>query len=184
MELQFTDFENSAFCALVILLTHAIRQFDLNFLMPLSKVDENMQRAQKMDACLSEKFFFRKNIDEPESGSEANCVLVEMSLNEIMNGSTEFRGLIPIVHDYLSLIDNLDSLTSCKLKQFLRLIKKRANGSLLTPASYIRRFVMDHPAYKHDSVINNEINYDLLWNVHLISKGKVECPELLFKLNC
>lgn len=180
MELQFTDFENSAFCAFVILLTQAIRQFDFNFLMPLSKVDENLQRAQKMNSCLDEKFFFRKNIDDNDE-----CQLVEMSLDEIMNGTDDFKGLVPLVEDYvLTVIETLDSLTSCKLKQFLKLIKLRAQGALMTPAAYIRSFVTQHPAYKHDSIVNEEINYDLLWRVHLISKGEVDCPELLFKLNC
>lgn len=186
MELQFTDFENSAFCAFIILLTHAIRQYDLNFLMPLSKVDENVQRAQLINSCIDGKFYFRKNIFQSEnSESSGNCELVEMSLNEIMNGTEDFKGLLPIVEDYiLSLIDALDSLTVCKIKQFIKLIRLRAQGNLMTPASFIRSFVQRHPAYKHDSIVSEEINYDLLWRIHLISKGEIECPELLFKLNC
>lgn len=35
-------------------------------------------------------------------------------------------------------------------------------GSLKTPATWMREFVQSHPAYKHDSVVNQEINYDLL----------------------
>lgn len=182
MELQFTDFENSAFCAFVILLTQAIRQFDLNFLMPLSKVDENMQRAQTMNSCLNAKFFFRKNIEQPEP---ADCELVEMTLDEIMNGSDRFPGLISVVENYvLGLIDTLEPLTCCKIKQFLKLIRLRAQGELVTPAAFIRSFVLRHPAYRHDSVVSDEINYDLLWTIHLISKGELDCPELLFKLNC
>lgn len=187
MELQITDFENSAFCAFIILLTQAIRQFNLNFLMPISKVDVNMQRAQTVNSCLDGKFYFRKNI-EVGAGEGENDLdeLVEMSIDQIMNGTSEFRGLIPIVEDYVfGLIgDTLDSLTSCKIKQFLKLIRLRAQGALMTPAAYIRSFVTRHPAYKHDSVVNEEINYDLLWRIHLISKGEIECPELLFKLNC
>lgn len=183
MELQFTDFENSAFCAFIILLVQSIRQYDLNFLMPLSKVDENMQRAQKMNSYVDEKFYFRKNIDENESSS--NCQLTEMTLDEIMNGSSEFKGLIPIIEDYVrELMDTLDPLTNCKINQFLSLIRLRAEGSLKTPAAFIRSFIVNHPAYKKDSVVNEEINYDLLWRIHLISKGLVDCPELLFKLKC
>lgn len=34
-------------------------------------------------------------------------------------------------------------------------------GSLVTPATWMRNFVHSHPAYKHDSVVSQEINYDL-----------------------
>ncbi len=35
-------------------------------------------------------------------------------------------------------------------------------GSLRTTASWVRDFVRSHPAYKFDSVVSQEINYDLL----------------------
>ena len=35
-------------------------------------------------------------------------------------------------------------------------------GTLRTPATWIRNFVRSHPAYKHDSVVSQEINYDLM----------------------
>lgn len=35
-------------------------------------------------------------------------------------------------------------------------------GSLRTAASWIRNFVRSHPAYKFDSVVSEEINYDLM----------------------
>jgi len=34
-------------------------------------------------------------------------------------------------------------------------------GKLITPASWIRNFIVTHPAYKNDSVVSDEINYDL-----------------------
>ncbi|TIB99639.1 GCS-domain-containing protein [Wallemia mellicola] len=62
MEVQLTDFENAAFSVFIVLLTRAILSFDLNFYMPISKVDVNMQRSQKRDGSRQEKFFFRKNL--------------------------------------------------------------------------------------------------------------------------
>lgn len=35
-------------------------------------------------------------------------------------------------------------------------------GSLQTPATWIRNFIRSHPAYKHDSVVSEEINHDLM----------------------
>ncbi|KAI8121621.1 Glutamate--cysteine ligase catalytic subunit [Lucilia cuprina] len=61
-DIQITDFENAAVSCFVILLTRVILHYRLNFLMPISKIDENMVTAQKRDACRKEKFWFRKNI--------------------------------------------------------------------------------------------------------------------------
>ena len=35
-------------------------------------------------------------------------------------------------------------------------------GDLQTPATWMRDFVRSHPSYKFDSVVSQEINYDLL----------------------
>jgi len=35
-------------------------------------------------------------------------------------------------------------------------------GSLITTASWMRRFIRSHPDYKFDSVVSDGINYDLL----------------------
>nr|AAF66980.1 gamma-glutamylcysteine synthetase [Drosophila melanogaster] len=60
-EAQISDFENAAIVCFVVLLTRVILSYQLNFLTPISKVDENMQTAQKRDACRKEKFWFRKS---------------------------------------------------------------------------------------------------------------------------
>ena len=62
MEVQLTDKENAAFAIFVVLLTRTILTFDLNFYLPLSKVDDNMKRAQKRGSVLNEKFWFRREI--------------------------------------------------------------------------------------------------------------------------
>jgi len=49
-EVQLTDFENAAYVCFVVLLTRVIISFRLTFLIPISKVNENMERAQKRDA--------------------------------------------------------------------------------------------------------------------------------------
>ena len=63
-ELQFTDFENAAICCFVVLLTRVILSYKYNILIPISKVDENMKRAQKRDAIFNQKFYFRRNITD------------------------------------------------------------------------------------------------------------------------
>lgn len=165
MELQLTDFENAAFSCLVILLTHAIQKLHVNFLMPISKVDENMNRAQRIDACLQEKFHFRLNIFD----TDEECQLEEMSIDEIMNGSDRFKGILIILGEYLNSLrseNELDQATFDQIHRYLDLIKSRANGSVATPASMIRKLVREHPLYKFDSVVTPEINYDLIQKLY------------------
>jgi hypothetical protein len=44
----------------------------------------------------------------------------------------------------------------------------------------MRKFINEHPKYKFDSIVNEEIIYDLLWRIQLISTGEVKCPEMFF----
>jgi hypothetical protein len=86
MEIQITDFENTAFAILIVLLTRAILSFGLNFYIPISKVDENMKKAHRRGAVLNEKFYFRKNVftKQRKSQSHHKQVLVrDCSLNAI-----------------------------------------------------------------------------------------------------
>ena len=50
----------------------------------------------------------------------------------------------------------------------------------MTTASWMRKFVTSHPQYKEDSRVTDEINYDLMWRIYLISTGQIKCPELIF----
>jgi glutamate--cysteine ligase catalytic subunit len=52
-------------------------------------------------------------------------------------------------------------------------------GELQTPAKFIREFVRSHPAYRHDSVVSQEINYDLLKKIDQIERGKINASSLL-----
>ena len=62
MEVQLTDFENAAFVTFVVLMTRVILTFRLKFIIPLTKVDKNLNRAFEKDAVLKQKFYFRKDI--------------------------------------------------------------------------------------------------------------------------
>lgn len=191
-ELQMTEFENAAYVVFVVLLTRVVLSYRLNFLIPISKADENMEAAQKRDAVRSGKFWFRKdiltcnsppilgpNLASPVGGDDADdgC-LTQMTINEIINGKEgEFPGLIPMIRKFASSMD-VDVDTQCTIQQYLGLIQKRASGELMTTARWIRSFVMSHPDYKQDSVVSEKINYDLLIEMSRIQNGEVGCPEL------
>ncbi|KAL1848366.1 glutamate--cysteine ligase [Diaporthe australafricana] len=119
MEIQVTDFENAAFAVFIVLITRAILSFDLNFYIPIVKVDENMETAHRRDATLNEKFYFRKNpfttrsprasgTNTPNGGGISRPPTplgpVEdeyrlMSVNEIINGTAAATAAAGADHD-------------------------------------------------------------------------------------
>ncbi|CAG9782921.1 unnamed protein product [Diatraea saccharalis] len=182
-EAQLTDFENAAYVCFVVLLTRVILSYNLNFVMPISKVDENMQRAQRRGACLNQKFWWRRDVGAPRDvapqATDNTDQYEEMTINEIVNGKdTTFPGLVPLIESYLSGMD-VDADTHCSVQQYLKLIQKRASGEIVTMASWMRNFVTTHPEYKKDSVVTEKINYDLLKTAHGIQTGAVAAPTLL-----
>jgi glutamate--cysteine ligase catalytic subunit len=179
MELQFHDFENAAFVIFVNLLTRVLMQFPLNFYMPISAVDVNMARAQKRGAVLSEKFYWRKHPlsaaaqDDPDG-------MVELSVAEIVNGSAQFVGLIPLIRRYLSTKLTAPDVLA-QVEAYLSFVADRASGRLLTGAAWQRRFVTSHPAYRRDSVVSPEIAYDLLKAVEAFENGPSESVRAFYQ---
>jgi len=176
MEVQMTDFENAAFSAFIVLITRVLLVFDLDFLVPLSKVDANMKRAHAVNSLNTEKFWFRSHVlpsRKPQDASE------EMTMSEIINGKgAEFPGLVPLCYAYLEHIQ-CDPTSFARIDQYLTFITKRASGELLTPATWIRKFVRGHSEYKQDSVVTPGIAYDLMKACDEIGRGVRKCPELL-----
>lgn len=176
MEVQLTDFENAAFSAFIVLLTRVLLVFDLDILVPLSKVDENMQRAHSLDAITSEKFWFRNRVLPARKAVDST---EEMTMGEIMNGKgQEFPGLVPLCYAYLELIQ-CDPTSFAHIDKYLTFIQKRADGELQTPAKWMRNFVREHPEYKQDSVVTQGIAYDLMKACDEIGRGVRQCPEIL-----
>lgn len=109
----------------------------------------------------------------------------EMTMDEIINGKSgesgsSFPGLLGLVYSYLNSL-NVDVTTRYELEKYFQLIKARANGSLQTTASWIRDFVRSHPAYKQDSVVSQEINFDLIHAIDEIERGVRREDKLLPK---
>jgi glutamate--cysteine ligase catalytic subunit len=78
----------------------------------------------------------------------------------------------------LGTLSDIDLKSKRDVERYLQRFEQRANGSLMTPAAWIRKFVMAHPDYKKDSDISEETNYDLMWNILMISSGKLVCEDL------
>ncbi|KAF2786311.1 glutamate-cysteine ligase [Melanomma pulvis-pyrius CBS 109.77] len=199
MEIQITDFENAAFSIFIVLITRAILSYDLNFYIPIAKVSDNMETAHIRDAVSTQTFWFRKDPFSPRPRASANsgaATPVEssrpstpfgpvedeferMTINDIINGQTSsssssgegFPGLIPLVESYLNSM-NVDVETRCELARYLDLIRRRADGTLWTAAKWIRHFVLRHEGYNKDSVVGEDVQFDLVAAVERITKAE------------
>lgn len=147
-DIQLTDFDNAAIACFNVLLSRIILANKLNLFIPISKLDENMRTAQKRNACCNERFWFRKNIFSKQTGNSDDDLEL-MTIDEIINGNgSTFFGLIPLIMRYLSTL-NVDSNTLCTIQRYLILVQQRASGNLMTPATWIRKEIINHPEYKY-----------------------------------
>lgn len=238
LEAQVSDFENAAYVVFVTLLSRVILAYKLNFLMPISLVDENMTEAQRRDAIKDSKFWFRCDIMHKSSSKEplgtvlenhsscpnnsscrqsnrmrtlsenrnntssnsnggvnspspkngvvskdqiigSNCVKL-MTIDQIINGHEGFVGIMPIIWHYVeSFDDGSNSDLIAKIKEYLRFVSDRASLKVKTNARFMRDFIDAHPRYNHDSVVNDEVAYDLLNLMDKIGKEELICSDLV-----
>ena len=197
---QITDFENAAQITLLFMLVKIISEFDLNFIIPISKCDDNMERAHSINAVKNEKFWFRINIlgstsyqkTEPEKfnflkNSEFStaypAVISELTINQILEGDSElgFKGLIPLIIEYME-IKNYLSEDKTGILMYLNFLRDRACGKCMSTATLIRKFVTHHPDYKFDSIISSKIKNDLIKLVLNFSFN--DDPQIYYKDPC
>ena len=65
MDIQLTDFENTALTVMVGMIANIISTFDVDFVVPISLVDENMKRAHFRDGLTDTKFWWK--VPTPEA---------------------------------------------------------------------------------------------------------------------
>ncbi|KAI3385076.1 hypothetical protein SNEBB_009795 [Seison nebaliae] len=100
----------------------------------------------------------------------------QMTVNEIMNGSKNvkpFPGLIPLVRQFLGEMD-IDVSTRCTIEKYLNFLSKRSSGALQTNAEWMRQYVIEHKKYGKDSIITEEINYDLINEIININTSGID----------
>ena len=84
-----------------------------------------------------------------------------MTCLEIIDGKGDyFPGLAPLAYAYLDHI-GCDGDTLSRLSTYIELVRKKASGEAVTGASWIRKFIMEHPEYQQDSVVSPKIARDL-----------------------
>lgn len=148
---------------------------NFNFIIPISKVDENMKRSYSNDAITKQKFLFRTNfllkdykkktletekdlqgLDQSYFDRDSDSLNVqEMTIDEILNGCEKynFSGLLPVMYEYLDLYE--EQIQAKYYKNHLEFLKLRSKGILWTDAKYMRNFIQEHPKYKKDSNLND-----------------------------
>ncbi|KAJ2854989.1 glutamate--cysteine ligase, partial [Coemansia erecta] len=180
MEVQMTDEENAAFITFVVLLSRVIISYKLNLYLPISLMDQNMARAQKVNAVKDQLFYFRRDVygGSDSASASAGRILrpgngnnwrtthattsgpgtcaarrhigskspdtteyIELTINEILNGSSRFKvtGILNIILSYLASL-RLEYEIEQKLRRQLQLIGRRASGKLCTMATWMRNF--------------------------------------------
>jgi len=187
MEVQLTDFANAAFSIFLLLLTRTIKALNLNFYIPISKIDENMQIAQVRDAVRTKKFWFRRHVlpvqkEEIANNEEEVDSYELMTIDQIINGFKDekgtFPGLLCLVCEYLSK-SKIEKEILDQLNRYINFISKRASGELVTDAVWIRDFITHHKDYQHDSKVHSSIVYDLM---NILEGVNERSPEDLLNL--
>lgn len=157
MEISLTDFENAAFSVFSTLLSRAFLYFKINNYLNISLVEENMIRAHHRDAINNDKFFIRTNINDADAP-----IVQELSLGEIFNGGSNFKGYIPLVKEYVAKeFPEISEADKEKLDMYLLLIGGRADGSIVSTATFLRNIVLSHPDYKKDSMVPESAAFEI-----------------------
>lgn len=144
LDAQLTDFENAAFAVFIVLLTRVILTYKLDFIIPISCVDKNMDRAQKNDAARKEKFYFRKNITTSSSPECCDDICSDSSTNTQTNGTSnnehKSSGGDGITTDENKTSSSSSSKCSCP-EMSLDVIMNGKNGVFIGLIPLVRRYL-------------------------------------------
>ena len=99
---------------------------------------------------------------------------------EIIALTPRAAGLIPLIFAYLEAIQ-CDPETWELMRTYMDFIQRRASGKLATAAKWMRHKVATHPAYKNDSIVPDEVAYDVVQACAAVAEGRQREPMLLGK---
>ncbi|EIJ88812.1 glutamate--cysteine ligase catalytic subunit [Nematocida parisii] len=165
MEIQPTSFENAAYSVFVVLVSRMMLSLNANFYLPISKVDENFVFADQQGAgrtCLqdyinaetAQTFWYRENIFSDEAP-----IIKKGTIKEIFMGTDGYIGILGGIKAYLA--EYTPSVIN-SVMPYLQFIEDRVCGKKTSVATFMRKFVAAHPAYKGDSIVSEEISNDLI----------------------
>ncbi len=154
-DLQLTPFENSAILTFTYIYSKIVFRYGGNFIIPITKVDENFERGYKNDAIIKEKFWWRVNGIESDwkehqtkTITETHCYdakqvvkgiptkeedlenIKELTLEEILCGCGDYIGLLPMMYQYIDDVYSKVEENKKILIKHLEFIEKRVKGIL------------------------------------------------------
>lgn len=167
MEVQLCDSDNAAFSIFMYLLSRAIVEEQLDFYVPIDRVTESMTQAQKRNAVMEQRMWFRQKKSSQKLNEYDTSACALMTLDEIINGqvkadTSEFPGLLSIVRQFLQSHYNMSEDEHTALSAYLDRVSDRASGKNPTPAQWMRKFIAGHEDYKQDGHVSGEICYDMM----------------------
>lgn len=161
------------------MIVNVCNQFNVDFITPISKVDENFDRAEKMNAAVEGKFWFKvhknkeyklnilkeSDFQKSDNEDEVESEYRELRLSEIFGGyqsddGYSFPGLCNLIRK-LNDCKEISKENQLKICSYMCYMCQRMKGENMSGAQWIRKFIQDHPSYKKDSLIPEEVMYDL-----------------------
>ncbi|KAJ2811933.1 glutamate--cysteine ligase [Coemansia sp. 'formosensis'] len=91
LEVQLTDDENAAFISFIVLLSRVIISYSLNLYLPISLMDQNMARAQSVNAAKEQLFYFRRDLFSGRDGKQSGPGLISRGVNGSSQNDTHAR---------------------------------------------------------------------------------------------
>jgi glutamate--cysteine ligase catalytic subunit len=153
-ELQLTPFENASILTFCLIYSQLVTKKDVNFIIPITKVDRNFEKAHESNAFENQLFSFRidglKNYKKESKLYDNNYLshgnalnkdyfnevldaenIKEMTLRQIFCGSEEhqYEGLLNVMHDFVE-----EKILNPQVKEITKLhlnfIENRVKGKL------------------------------------------------------
>jgi glutamate--cysteine ligase catalytic subunit len=191
-DIQITDFENSALTMLIVMIQNLINNFDVDFIMPITEIDQNMSKAYLRDAVLEQKFRVKTSIlphgkesayqknelqennfhkSKTEEVKQVEETYDDLYLHEILAGKPEtgYVGLLPLMYEFMK-VKNFSMDQVNEIRMYLDFLLARAKGEIKTDAKFIRDFIASHPTYEKDSYVRDETMFDLLRTIDSMSR--------------
>lgn len=189
MDSPLTSREKAALIFFTKLMRNMIldEKLGVNFYIPISQADDNFRQAVERDSDINSRLHFRRYFSSYLHGQKTQCdEYVTVSLLEFFEGSESFDGMKALIAAYLDV--NAQSIADESKNLGYDLPKRvwdvygfyvaRAKRELVSNARFIRQFVLQHPLYKQDSVVDGELVTDLLDTLFKIQQDN-DCPALL-----
>ncbi len=150
MEIQLTDFENTAMILFTVLYARACQAYQINPCFDITKNNINMRFANRCENLSATMFWWK------DQNGDVKLTEIETIITEILD----------LIYRYLH--EFYPSLNTILVDPYLNLVFARACGKVPTCAEWIRNYVKHHQEYRGDSVVNKRIIYDLVNTCHTI----------------